>query len=106
MDALDGIFLLGYVLAVMRVTRLVNRDTITEPLRIYALKRKPGVAYFLTCPWCVSVWVAAALGWWVWDTTRLPWELIVLIGAGASYLTGMVAQLDGEDIEISVEQDE
>jgi hypothetical protein len=100
------LYLLGYIFATMRVTRLINRDTITEPIRIAAFKRRPGVGYFLSCPWCVSVWAAAGLGVWVWYLTDLPWPLIVLIGAGASQLTGLVAtRLDSDDLEIEVVDD-
>lgn len=49
-------------LAVHRLTRLVTEDEVARPLR----ERLSGdgttrLAYFLTCPWCVSIWVAA--GW-------------------------------------------
>ena len=66
--ALDG-------LAVARLTRLVIADTITAPLRTKLLGSRPGItrtgggerimvvarprlAVFLTCPYCVSVYVA------------------------------------------------
>jgi alkylhydroperoxidase family enzyme len=50
-------------LAVHRLTRLITEDSITEPLRRPVLEDRPDsrLADFLTCPWCVSVWVAA--GW-------------------------------------------
>jgi hypothetical protein len=69
--ALDG-------LAVFRLTRLLISDTITAPVRERLYGRRPGVtrdmggerimvaarprlAEFLSCPWCVSPWLAAAV---------------------------------------------
>lgn len=77
------------VLAVHRITRLVTRDVITRPIRVrlirdaYARTDKasyvefaseaavdamphgddeaPKLAALLTCPWCVSVYVAAGV---------------------------------------------
>jgi hypothetical protein len=57
-------------LAVHRLTRLVIEDEVTSPVRARIRRwsdgtaerpAHPAVSYFLTCPWCVSVWVAA--GW-------------------------------------------
>lgn len=52
-------------LAVARLTRLVTTDTITEPVRNWLavirpgrLAERPRVAEFLTCPWCISFWIA------------------------------------------------
>lgn len=48
-------------LAVHRATRLVTDDTITAPVRDRIVDRGGWPADLVTCPWCVSVWVAA--GW-------------------------------------------
>ena len=67
-------------LAAWRVTRLVTADRMTEPLRepirrhatkslpvpIFAWERRRQARWlalfdFLTCPWCISMWVATAL---------------------------------------------
>ena len=62
-------------LACYRLTRLVVQDTITEPWRRWIVGNKrsgaralsgehivmvarPRVAEFITCPWCVSFWIA------------------------------------------------
>lgn len=62
--------------ATLRLTRLITHDTITAPLRAAAARRDarqraagkqptthpPGPGRwltFLTCPWCISVWVSA-----------------------------------------------
>jgi hypothetical protein len=57
--------------AVYRLTKLVTEDYLTEDLRNIILKhfpavidkrtdlkRKHKVAYFINCPWCVSIWAA------------------------------------------------
>ena len=66
---LFGVLALG---ATGRITRLITSDTITAPLRARAARvireeTRDAFATFITCPWCVSVWVAPpviALGWW------------------------------------------
>jgi len=58
-------------LAVYRLTKLINEDRITEPLRDLIAAKFPKVkskktglmelsmpAYLLSCPWCVSIWAA------------------------------------------------
>ena len=59
--------LLTDALAVKRLTRLVTEDTITEPLRNEIFKRfgppetSRGVSFGVTCPHCVSIWLAAGV---------------------------------------------
>jgi hypothetical protein len=57
-------------LAVHRLTRLAVADEVTRPLRERVTSwaegdawrpAHPQVAYFINCPWCISLWVAA--GW-------------------------------------------
>lgn len=86
------------VLAVHRITRLIVADRVTAGLRTRISYRDPGdprswrpvAGYFITCPWCVSVYVAAAvvaaaaLAWsWV------GWGLFALAGSSAVGLLGM-----------------
>jgi hypothetical protein len=61
-DALADPVALGVgALAVYRGTRLLVDDEVTRPLRErLAPDDDSRLAYFLTCPWCVSVWVGAA----------------------------------------------
>lgn len=55
-------------LAVARLTRLATEDKITERLRERLAAAASGrLAYFVTCPWCVSMWLAA--GWAVFVST-------------------------------------
>lgn len=58
----DPVALTVGALAVFRLTRLLVEDEVTRPLRERLADNAEGrLAYFVTCPWCVSVWVAA--GW-------------------------------------------
>lgn len=66
----DPALLLTGALAVHRLTRLLIEDEVLSRPRAAVRhwaegdaerEARPALAYFLTCPWCVSVWVAA--GW-------------------------------------------
>lgn len=63
----DPVDLVLGALAVHRLTRLITADKIAEPLRERAVEvagpsdEPEGLAYFVTCPWCVSMWLAG--GW-------------------------------------------
>lgn len=64
-----GLWALLDVLATYRLTRLVTHDRITEGLRrriagqdeVFGGMARPQVFDFITCPWCVGVWLAAAV---------------------------------------------
>ena len=52
-------------LLIVRVTRLLVADRISYRARaaiVVKLGPDNPVSYFITCPWCVSVWVGAAIG--------------------------------------------
>lgn len=74
-----GDLVLGAV-ATVRAARLITEDEILAPARervlewalprqpdpedprpVYGQGGHPRIAYLITCPWCVSVWAAAAL---------------------------------------------
>lgn len=52
-------------LATYRLTRMITRDHIAEPLRERIWKKYPPestkVGYLITCDWCTSIWVASGL---------------------------------------------
>jgi hypothetical protein len=101
---------LVYALAVARVTRLVTADKLTEGPRDRLLDRlwsrcaplvpvqergralPPLPVYLLTCPWCVSIYVAApaAVIAYFWPTA--PWFLIPALLLAFSHVTGLLAQ--------------
>lgn len=82
-------------LATARITRLVNDDTLTERPRTWLILRLNGhenAQYLITCPWCVSVYVGAALaGAWAWLGTP-TWFMGSLAALAASYVTGWLAE--------------
>lgn len=52
------------VIATYRLTKLVMEDKVTEDLRslVYdKLPRESMLVYFISCPWCVSIWAGAAI---------------------------------------------
>ena len=102
------------ILAVYRVTRLLTEDKIPIiarprewlvnwldpwPADVQAGKRQStgatakAVAYLLTCPWCMSVWVGAAVvfGAGLWLDVPYPW----LLWPAASAITGLIATGEG-----------
>ena len=72
MAMLDAVTLIALILAVARVTRLIVDDKIGLPFRQWVL-RKSGedgwFFYLVSCPWCMGVWVAAAM-----TTTTYLWH--------------------------------
>ena len=52
-------------LATYRITRIVTADKVTERPRAWAEDRAadghPKLTYFVTCPWCVSIYIASAV---------------------------------------------
>jgi len=95
------------VLATFRLTWLINNDTIARPLRSWAYRRDvkrhgpldddevPPLSYFVTCPWCVSMYLAppVAVVAVLWGDNRVV--LIVLLALAASAVTGITASLLG-----------
>jgi hypothetical protein len=100
---------LAFALAVARVTRLVTEDALTEPVRARLLPRlwrryaphippadwevaePPKLVYLVTCPWCVSIYVAAVAAplWYFLGSN--PWVLVPAAGLSFSHLTGLLA---------------
>ena len=128
--------LIIYNLAVMRITRLINADTITSFVRVYpatkvreaTLARNEAVAHgrgteaaryarqeqrwatvfdFVQCPWCVGWWVAlAGAAVPVW-WIGWPWWAAFPVAAAASHVVGVCARFaDTEEIEITEADDE
>lgn len=85
--------------ATARLTRLITTDHITGRLRALALHQRAGgpdgsLSYFLTCPWCVSFWVALAViatGWWPACHGNETWWWFPAAALTASYATGFLA---------------
>lgn len=102
--------LIVYALAAMRITRLINSDTILDRFRIAIAgrvrdpersateqRRWAALTEFLACPWCVGMWVALAgavpvvlvLGW--------SWWALLPAALACSQIIGMSAPLYADD---------
>jgi hypothetical protein len=87
------------VLTVARVTRLLTADRILDRPRIWIMERfgpDSMTAYFVTCPWCMSMYVGAAGAgaWWAWGET-MGYQAVTLALA-ASYVSGWLATREGD----------
>lgn len=111
-----------YALATARLTRLIVADKLTEPVRGALIRQAyrwaepwttkgktpadrnkdlrlamssapmPMLAYLVTCPWCVSIYVAAGVAplAWLWGTR--PWLAIPALVLAFSHITGLLAR--------------
>lgn len=94
MDLLQLVLLAG---ATARLTFLAVYDGVFDRPRD-ALEARlergdhPQLLVLMSCPWCVSVYVGAAVAgsWWVWGDER--WWFAVCAGLTASLFTGALAE--------------
>lgn len=104
-----GLLLLAlYALSVMRLTRLINKDTVLDPIRIHIVRafgEQSTLVYFLTCPWCVGMWLSIATAWVPILALDWDWWLYPLIALALSQIIGLAAALDGEEIDIEIEDE-
>lgn len=95
-----------YVLATARLTGLLAFDEITRPVReglVNRLDPHKGwhrkIAYLVGgatdegdgCPWCLSIWIAAAVAPLVWFHGDAAWMIVPALALALSQLTGMIA---------------
>lgn len=119
---LDPVTVVVLALAVYRTTVLLTKDYICEPLRsrmrrigkpprpkagspaaeyfewLKAPRSRPRLAehadYLSRCPWCASIWVAAAL---VPLTALVPWFVWVDAGLASSAVAGVIFERVNEE---------
>lgn len=66
-DPTDVVDLATDIVATARLVKLVKDDRIVQPLRTRALDVgarhdvEETVGYFLSCPWCLGIWLAAGV---------------------------------------------
>lgn len=109
------LILIVYVLAVMRLVRILNADTILDPLRIALARRVRDeersevergrwstLEYFVGCPWCVGLWLAAATSWIPPVIVGWPLWWWPLIALATSHLVGVCARFSADD-DIAIE---
>jgi len=128
--------LIVWTLAVMRLTRLINGDKITDRLRLYPagklraaqlvrqealghgqvqraadaeaqIQRWDKVLYFIECPWCVSMWIAFGTAWVPLFFHHNVVARYIAIALAASHLVGVMARFaDTEEIDIEDDDDQ
>lgn len=130
------LLLIIWALALMRVTRLINADAITNKLRLYpagklreatlrkheaitagwdtnaehadrSQRRWATVLEFVQCPWCVGMWAALLSSPLPVWVLGWPWWSFLPLALAASHLIGVCARFaDTEEIEIVDAEDE
>jgi hypothetical protein len=88
-------------LATARITGLITTDGITAPIRNKVVYRQGRVADprgglladFITCQWCVSVWVAAGVVAAAYFWSGHLWFWLVATGLAYSQVTGALSKL-------------
>lgn len=87
-------------LAGARLTQLAVDDKVTEPGRLWVLRRLDAdnswhrwLAYFMTCRWCVSIWIGTAIVVAVDQLggNRLLWGAFSILAL--SQMTGMLGDI-------------
>lgn len=121
-----------YVLAVARIVRLVNHDTVADGVRLIIARRAANadqaateaeqfgqivraetlrqhqarwntLLYFIQCPWCVGWWLALATAILPVLIIGWPWWTLFGVAFATSHLIGIAAPLAADE-EITVEQ--
>ena len=87
---LTPLLALVVALAVYRGTVLITKDYITDRCRTLLRSLGQHGAYLSECPWCASMWVAAAL---VPLTIYVSWGYVVDMVLASSAVAGII--LDG-----------
>ena len=85
--------------ATARLARLVTRDTIFDTPRLRYVQRMdrtghPKLAELAVCPWCISVWIGAALA--VAADRDLPGYQVATAALAFSLAAGVVNELGTE----------
>lgn len=85
------LLLLITVLAVARVTRLINEDEILAGPRKWLTTRLPDKpAYLIICAWCASFWVAFAAAVLLWVSRGAAWFWVPAAALAFSHVTGLL----------------
>ncbi|QFP94629.1 hypothetical protein I5G59_gp09 [Mycobacterium phage LilMcDreamy] len=125
-----------YVLAIMRLTRLINADTILDRPRAAIITRARAsrmdanearalgqdvratllarraqrwatLTYFIQCPWCVGMWLSLLTAIAPVLVLHWPWWAFVPIALATSHLIGVCARFaDTEEIDVEDDDDE
>lgn len=82
--------------ACYRLTRLGASDRLTEPLRRRIIgdgetRWRRAAFDFATCPWCLSIWVAAGVVALTYTLPRYWWYVALVLALSA--VAGIVSEL-------------
>lgn len=87
-------------LAAARVTRVIVVDRIGQPLRSAIVRwrgESSALTYLVHCPWCMGLWVSAALVAAVWWPAQLAdrfgvttWVALPLTALAVAHLVGLI----------------
>lgn len=95
--------MLDYVLgaaATARLARLITRDSIFDAQRLRYVQamdstNRPKLAELAVCPWCISMWVGAAVA--VAGHQDVPGYRLVTSALSYSLAAGILNELGAED---------
>lgn len=102
----DVLVLIGWILAVARVTRLIAMDRITEGFRVGVVRHfgeQHPISYLVNCMWCVSIWVALPAMPALMYLAHRTWPQALVFALAASYVTGMLSRLDDDEMEFEID---
>ncbi len=90
-----GWWLVFYALAATRLVRLIAQDAILDRPREWITLRTDGtraepLGYLVNCPWCVGVWVGAAVAAAAALFHGSPWLGWPIIGLYLAQVAGML----------------
>lgn len=96
----SAVHLIIYALAFARLTILITLDKVTEGPRDRALtylarNGHPLLAYFTSCPWCVSIWLGIPAAPLIYYFGETPWLLLPATWLALSMAAGIGAQAKG-----------
>ncbi len=77
-----------------RLVRLVTEDKITEPLRMWAIKRwgeREAIPYLVHCRWCSGIWISAALCGFAWMSSLCTLPVALLLVPAVAYAGQIIA---------------
>lgn len=93
------LILAAWVLAVARLTRLITRDKLTEPIRQAIAERLEDgsqLTYLVHCTWCSSIWIAFASAPAAITLTGVSWWLLPILALAGSQLVGLASLVDSD----------
>lgn len=106
-----------YIPAAARITKLINSDTILDPVRLFIARRirdpKRSEAerlrwgkldYWMSCPWCAGLWVTFGTAWAPLWFSHNPIIQYLGLGLATSMLIGLAARWTADDAPEVAEQ--